>query len=167
MIKIKTASRMENTTFTYTFSIQALRIRTYSVKYDKDFLNDTTDHFEHLVHTLYDAFDRMVMQSDFRDVYNGIQLANFSVNKIPENKEFKLAYDNLIVNFLLQITKTSILLHSFERNSNWLSLLSGLAVSIPSAYEMQYLSNSRIDMPSSSIIGLTLCKDIEFSSTHV
>uniref|UniRef100_A0A1B0FBN7 EGF-like domain-containing protein n=1 Tax=Glossina morsitans morsitans TaxID=37546 RepID=A0A1B0FBN7_GLOMM len=94
-------------TFTYTFSIQALRIRSYPVKYDKDFLNDTTDHFEHLVHTLYDAFDRMVMQSDFRDVYNGIQLANFSVNKNPENKQTKLTYDNLIVNFLLQLSKKS------------------------------------------------------------
>uniref|UniRef100_A0A1A9Z8N7 SEA domain-containing protein n=1 Tax=Glossina pallidipes TaxID=7398 RepID=A0A1A9Z8N7_GLOPL len=172
----KITEKKLSATFTYTFSIQALRIRSYPVKYDKDFLNDTTDHFEHLVHTLYDAFDRMVMQSDFRDVYNGIQLANFSVNKIPENKETKLAYDNLIVNFLLQLSKKSnekrlqevfkrqlrlsnysiggtdlyttqsgadslvimdylyvILLHFFERSSNWLSLLSGLAVCIPSA----------------------------------
>ncbi|KAI9575293.1 hypothetical protein GQX74_013132 [Glossina fuscipes] len=82
-------------TFTYICSIQALRIRSYPVKQEKDFLNDTTDYFEQLVHTLYDAFDRMVMQSDFRDVCNGIQLANFSVNKIPENKETTLAYDNL------------------------------------------------------------------------
>ncbi|XP_037899132.1 uncharacterized protein LOC119643744 isoform X2 [Glossina fuscipes] len=94
-------------TFTYICSIQALRIRSYPVKQEKDFLNDTTDYFEQLVHTLYDAFDRMVMQSDFRDVCNGIQLANFSVNKIPENKETTLAYDNLTVNFLFQLSKNS------------------------------------------------------------
>uniref|UniRef100_A0A1A9WQ99 EGF-like domain-containing protein n=1 Tax=Glossina brevipalpis TaxID=37001 RepID=A0A1A9WQ99_9MUSC len=93
-------------TFTYALSIQALQIRSYPL-YEKDFIDNATDHFKYLVYTLYDAFDRLIMQSDFRDIYNGIQLANLSLNKIPENKESKLAHDGLTANFVLQLSDNS------------------------------------------------------------
>ncbi|KAL7726756.1 hypothetical protein ACLKA6_001480 [Drosophila palustris] len=84
-------------TYTYEMSIPASRIGSYLLKFDQAFLNNSSSQYRHLSSVILDAIDRMVMQSDFRDEYYGVQL-----------KEFTSASDGAVIGkFLLQLSENS------------------------------------------------------------
>jgi len=73
--------------------VPASRVGSYLLKFNNEFLNSSSSQYRHLSSIILDAIDRMVMQSDFRDEYYGVQL-----------KEFHSDSDGAVVgNFLLQV----------------------------------------------------------------
>lgn len=54
-----------------------------SLKHEDALRNPSSPKYNHLLEVVHDAIDRMVMQSDLRDIYHGIHLAGFST--IPVN----------------------------------------------------------------------------------
>ncbi|XP_032597908.2 uncharacterized protein LOC6570280 [Drosophila grimshawi] len=84
-------------TYTYEMRIPTSRVGSYRLKFSTELINNSSSHYRHLSSIILDAIDRMVMQSDFRDVYHGVQL-----------KEFYASNDNVVMgHFLLQLSENS------------------------------------------------------------
>ncbi|XP_034477180.1 uncharacterized protein LOC117783719 [Drosophila innubila] len=84
-------------TYTYEMSVPASRVGSYLLKFNHEFLNNSSSQYRHLSSIILDAIDRMVMQSDFRDEYYGVQL-----------KEFTSANNGAVIGkFLLQLSENS------------------------------------------------------------
>lgn len=49
-----------------------------SLHYDDVLQNPASPKYTHLMETVHDAIDRMVMQSDLRDIYHGVRIAGFA-----------------------------------------------------------------------------------------
>lgn len=57
------------------------RVGSFVLKFNDDFLNQSTSQYRHLKTIILDAIDRMIMQSDFRDIYYGVKLQQFIADK--------------------------------------------------------------------------------------
>lgn len=68
-------------TYTYEMQIPITRVGNYLLKFSDEFLNNSSSQYRHLSSIILDAIDRMVMQSDFRDVYYGIQSKEIYSNR--------------------------------------------------------------------------------------
>lgn len=49
-----------------------------SLKYEDALRNPSSPKYAHFMQIVHDAIDRMVMQSDLRDIYHGVHVAGFS-----------------------------------------------------------------------------------------
>ncbi|XP_064537619.1 mucin-3B isoform X3 [Drosophila montana] len=84
-------------TYTYELQIPITRVGNYLLKFSDEFLNNSSSQYRHLSSIILDAIDRMVMQSDFRDVYYGVQ-----------SKEIYSNRDGAVLGcFLLQLSENS------------------------------------------------------------
>lgn len=57
------------------------RVGSFVLKFNDDLSNQSTSQFRHLKTIILDAIDRMIMQSDFRDIYYGVKLQQFIEDK--------------------------------------------------------------------------------------
>ncbi|XP_053968779.1 uncharacterized protein LOC128870209 [Anastrepha ludens] len=91
-------------TYTYTMHIQTDRIGNYKLLYDSTLDDNSTNHYKQLATFAKEAIDRMVMQSDFRDIYHGVKLTKFipiEENYFPKDNT-KYNQQGISANFLLQ-----------------------------------------------------------------
>lgn len=65
-------------TYTYTLHLAISHLESESLHYDDVLQNPSSPKYAHLMETVHDAIDRMVMQSDLRDIYHGVQIAGFT-----------------------------------------------------------------------------------------
>ncbi|XP_022217475.2 uncharacterized protein LOC111070827 [Drosophila obscura] len=82
-------------TYTYELQMETLRVGNYILKFNDGLKSNASNEYRHLSGIILDAVDRMIMQSDFRDVYHG-QLISITVKQ-----------DNSISKFLLQLSENS------------------------------------------------------------
>lgn len=62
------------------------QLQSQSLKYEDALRNPSSPKYTHLMQVVHDAIDRMVMQSDLRDIYHGVHVAGFSnVTQSPRN----------------------------------------------------------------------------------
>lgn len=54
------------------------QLQSQSLKYEDALRNPSSPKYTHLMQVVHDAIDRMVMQSDLRDIYHGVHVAGFS-----------------------------------------------------------------------------------------
>ncbi|XP_023158995.1 uncharacterized protein LOC105664975 [Ceratitis capitata] len=93
-------------TYTYTLRIPASRIGDHKLHYERLLRDNTTNDYKQLSTITKEAVDRLVMQSDFRDIYHGVQLTAFSpIVGIIKHMEIKANVEptGISANFLLQI----------------------------------------------------------------
>lgn len=80
------------------------------VKYsDKLSIENSTD-FIQMARKVHEALDRMVMQSDLRDVYHGVHVSAFYPSKRSSNSD-----SGVISKFYLQVRITSLLQYKFAK----------------------------------------------------
>lgn len=53
-------------------------MQSQSLKYEDALRNPSSPKYSHLMQVVHDAIDRMVMQSELRDVYHGVHVAGFN-----------------------------------------------------------------------------------------
>lgn len=73
------------------------QLQSQSLKYEDSLRNPSSPKYAHLVQVVHDAIDRMVMQSDLRDIYHGVHVAGFSNVTIQTNGTMR-AVSKKIVN---------------------------------------------------------------------
>lgn len=54
------------------------QLQSQSLKYEDALRNPSSPKYSHLMQVVHDAIDRMVMQSELRDVYHGVHVAGFN-----------------------------------------------------------------------------------------
>lgn len=57
------------------------RVGSYLLKFNDEPLSDSLNQNRYLRSIIVDAIDRMIMQSDFRDIYYGVQSKEFNSRK--------------------------------------------------------------------------------------
>lgn len=65
-------------TYTYTMRLALLKNDDQILKYETALKNSASPRTSHLFEVVHDALDRMVMQSDLRDIYHGVHIVGFS-----------------------------------------------------------------------------------------
>lgn len=68
-------------TATYTFELRIPIARIGSYLLNDELLSNSSNQNQYIRSIILDAIDRMVMQSDFRDVYYGVQSREFNSRK--------------------------------------------------------------------------------------
>lgn len=54
------------------------QLQSQSLKYEDALRNPSSPKYTHLMQVVHDAIDRMVMQSELRDIYHGVHVAGFT-----------------------------------------------------------------------------------------
>lgn len=54
------------------------QLHSQSLKYEDALRNPASPKYSHLMQVVHDAIDRMVMQSELRDIYHGVHVAGFN-----------------------------------------------------------------------------------------
>lgn len=80
-------------TYTYHMKIALYRNGKDVLKYQDNLADQSSPQYLSLAAATHNGLDRMVMQSDLRDIYHGVQ-----VNEFERNKD-----DGIISNFYLQV----------------------------------------------------------------
>lgn len=65
-------------TYTYTLRLAVSQLQSQSLKYEDALRNPSSPKYAHLMQVVHDAIDRMVMQSELRDIYHGVHVAGFN-----------------------------------------------------------------------------------------
>lgn len=65
-------------TYTYTLHLAVSQLQSQSLKYEDALRNPSSPKYSHLMQVVHDAIDRMVMQSELRDIYHGVHVAGFN-----------------------------------------------------------------------------------------
>ncbi|KRF99817.1 uncharacterized protein Dwil_GK13615 [Drosophila willistoni] len=86
-------------TYTYELNLQTNRVGTYQLQFSDTLKGNSSNEYRHLSSIILDAVDRMVMQSDFRDIYHGVQLKSIDT----DNEVSK----TIVGKFLLQLSESS------------------------------------------------------------
>ncbi|XP_034670514.1 uncharacterized protein LOC117902969 [Drosophila subobscura] len=84
-------------TYTYEMQMETMRVGNYILKFNDGLKTNASNEYRHLSGIILDAVDRMIMQSDFRDVYHGVQLISITASK----------QENILSTFLLQLSDNS------------------------------------------------------------
>ncbi|KAF5289725.1 hypothetical protein FQA39_LY03642 [Lamprigera yunnana] len=103
---------------TYTYKIKVILERNGKEKlsFNKSLSNTNSTEFNRLSGITHEGLDRMVMQSDLRDIYHGVQVQNYDKT---------LADDGLLNNFYLQLSdntdrpRLEEILKKYLRNNNF------------------------------------------------
>ncbi|XP_017489377.1 PREDICTED: uncharacterized protein LOC108377602 isoform X2 [Rhagoletis zephyria] len=98
-------------TYTYAMRIQTERIGNYMLLYNSALGDNSTDEYMQLATITKEAVDRMVMQSDFRDIYHGVKLTTFTPVEASiaanDDDDWKQPPKRVSANFLLQLSENS------------------------------------------------------------
>ncbi|KAK9887687.1 hypothetical protein WA026_000009 [Henosepilachna vigintioctopunctata] len=70
-----------NPTYTYTLEIELDRLARKKLTYNENLSNTNTSEYARLASSTHEALDRMVMQSDLRDIYHGVHVHSFKPGK--------------------------------------------------------------------------------------
>lgn len=70
--------RQFTATYTYTLHLAVSQLQSQSLKYEDALRNPSSPKYSHLMQVVHDAIDRMVMQSELRDIYHGVHVAGFN-----------------------------------------------------------------------------------------
>ncbi|KAL3274219.1 hypothetical protein HHI36_015631 [Cryptolaemus montrouzieri] len=103
-----------NPTYTYSLEINLDRIGRRKLTYNDNLGNSNTSEYARLAGSTREALDRMIMQSDLRDIYHGVHLNSFKSGK-----------SGLINNFYLQLSdnldekRLEDVLKKYLRNHNY------------------------------------------------
>ncbi|XP_034139378.1 uncharacterized protein LOC117590645 [Drosophila guanche] len=84
-------------TYNYEMQMETMRVGNYILKFNDGLKTNVSNEYRHLSGIILDAVDRMIMQSDFRDVYHGVQLISITASK----------QENILSTFLLQLSDNS------------------------------------------------------------
>ncbi|XP_060521357.1 uncharacterized protein LOC132698998 [Cylas formicarius] len=104
-----------NPTYTYSINVTLDHIRNKEVRYTSALSLENSTEFVRLARKTHEGVDRMVMQSDLRDVYHGIQLRSFEPG----------ASSGVVSRFYLQLSdntderRLEDILRKYLRNSNY------------------------------------------------
>lgn len=97
------------------------QLQSQSLRYEDALRNPSSPKYAHLLQVVHDAIDRMVMQSDLRDVYHGVHIAGFSnitnsqinstatnqLNKNANESNTKSTFKGVETEFHLQLSDNS------------------------------------------------------------
>ncbi|GLV34887.1 uncharacterized protein CBL_09367 [Carabus blaptoides fortunei] len=102
-------------TYTYRMKIALSRFGKEKLKFKENLADPTSPQYTRLADATHEGLDRMVMQSDLRDIYHGVQVSGFE----PTNDE------GLINNFYVQLSdntdeaRLKDVFKKYLRNSNY------------------------------------------------
>ncbi|XP_036234189.2 mucin-4 [Bactrocera oleae] len=98
-------------TYTYQLSLRIDHYGDFKLFYDHSLADNSTDDYKHLATVTKEAINRMVMQSDLRDIYHGVQLSTFTLiydaNMDTGGKSTNIKSSDLSANLLLQLSENS------------------------------------------------------------
>lgn len=114
-------------TYTYTISLPLVRHGTEKLIFEEALAKNNSPKYTHLSTVVHDGLDRMVMQSDLRDIYHGVHLIEFknaSVHRLSNNDQ-QVDGSGLTSVFYLQLSdnyddmRLLDILHKYLRTSNY------------------------------------------------
>jgi len=82
-------------TYTYTMRLVLDRYGKDHIRYEGPLMDSSSGPYQRLVDASREGLDRMVMQSDLRDIYHGVEVRGFEPAKTP---------DNAVVKFYVQLS---------------------------------------------------------------
>ncbi|XP_024082315.1 mucin-17 isoform X2 [Cimex lectularius] len=85
-------------TYTFRLSIPLERLGPEKITYSPTLLDTNSTDYQALSEATKEGLDRMIMQSEIRDVYHSLQITGFK----PDNKE-----DNAMANFYIQLSENT------------------------------------------------------------
>ncbi|XP_055922151.1 uncharacterized protein LOC129953225 [Eupeodes corollae] len=88
-------------TYTYTLEIPIYRINSQVLHFNDQYHIRDSDYFKQLADITRNAVDRMIMQSDLRDVYHGVHVTSFDFNNVPGSNS------GILGTFLIQLSDNS------------------------------------------------------------
>ncbi|XP_050339539.1 uncharacterized protein LOC126765907 [Bactrocera neohumeralis] len=98
-------------TYTYQLSLRIDHFGDFKLVYDHVLDDNSTNEYKHLATITKEAINRMVMQSDLRDIYHGVQLSTFTPiydgNMGTGGKSANTESSDLSANLLLQLSENS------------------------------------------------------------
>ncbi|XP_018791062.1 PREDICTED: uncharacterized protein LOC108970245 isoform X2 [Bactrocera latifrons] len=98
-------------TYTYQLSLHIDHFGDFKLVYDHVLADNSTNEYKHLATVTKEAINRMVMQSDLRDIYHGVQLSTFTSiydgNMGTGGKTANTESSDLSANLLLQLSENS------------------------------------------------------------
>lgn len=100
---------------------------TEKLKFEEALTKTTSPKYTHLSGIVHDGLDRMVMQSDLRDIYHGVHLIEFKNGSAHKHSETDQQADEsgLTSVFYLQLSdnyddmRLVDILHKYLRNNNY------------------------------------------------
>uniref|UniRef100_A0A1B6D0I9 EGF-like domain-containing protein n=2 Tax=Clastoptera arizonana TaxID=38151 RepID=A0A1B6D0I9_9HEMI len=104
-------------TYTYTIKLVLDRYGKDHIKYSESLNDSTSSHYQVLSEATREGLDRMVMQSDLRDIYHGVAINGFSPVKKPENTMVRFYVqlsDNTEENRLQDVLRKSLRSNNFS-----------------------------------------------------
>lgn len=90
---------MPTATYTYRMKVALARHGNEILHYGNSMEDTTSSHYQQLTEAAREGLDRMVMQSDLRDIYHGVVVNGFQ----PDDQG-----DGVTVNFYVQVCKLLI-----------------------------------------------------------
>lgn len=114
-------------TYTYTINLPLDRHGADKLKFEEALTKNTSPKYTHLSGIVHNGLDRMVMQSDLRDIYHGVQVVEFkNVSTKRSSQNDQLADGNGITSvFYLQLSdnyddmRLLDIFHKYLRNNNY------------------------------------------------
>ncbi|KAJ6644596.1 Transmembrane matrix receptor MUP-4 [Pseudolycoriella hygida] len=113
-------------TYTYTINLPLVRHGKEKLKFEEALTKSTSPKYTHLSSVVHDGLDRMVMQSDLRDIYHGVHLIEFKNGSTHRHPEDQQADGNGITSvFYLQLSdnyddmRLLDIFHKYLRNNNY------------------------------------------------
>ncbi|XP_055857795.1 uncharacterized protein LOC129920525 [Episyrphus balteatus] len=84
-------------TYTYALEIPIHRISKQILHFNEQYRKRDSNEFKELADITHNAVDRMIMQSDLRDVYHGVHVTSFDITNSPETE------GGILGKFLIQV----------------------------------------------------------------
>lgn len=85
----------------------------FKLFYDHSLADNSTDEYKHLATVTKEAINRMVMQSDLRDIYHGIQLSTYNPiyeENMGTGKSANREPSDITANLLLQVCFSKLII---------------------------------------------------------
>lgn len=83
------------------------RLENQELKYETALKNPSSPKYTHFVDIVRDAIDRMLMQSDVRDIYHGVHVVGLSDAANPNKKSSTNIENGIDAEFYLQLSDKS------------------------------------------------------------
>lgn len=114
-------------TYTYTINVPLVRHGSDKLKFEEALTKNTSPKYTHLSGIVHNGLDRMVMQSDLRDIYHGVHVVEFKNGSTKRHSENDQLADGSGINsvFYLQLSdnyddmRLLDIFHKYLRNNNY------------------------------------------------
>lgn len=114
-------------TYTYTINLPLVKHGSEKLKFEEALTKNDSPKYTHLSSIVHDGLDRMVMQSDLRDIYHGVHLIEFKNASTHSHSDSDQQADGsgLTSVFYLQLSdnyddmRLLDIFHKYLRNNNY------------------------------------------------